>query len=251
MFSKEPRCIYKRNPLINVICQLRFPVIREIGGECPKEFAEEIADVFPAYSLIKEPSIPMITAIPNYNHQFSSADGVWHLNLNQRFLSLSCSRYTCWESFAEHLDKPLYTLLSLYHPVIFERVGLRYINGISKEAFGLEKYSYSELIAPQYLGILGEKDIGSDLPTRSSVDAELAIGGGCKLKLHAGLGLIKKNGTGEQELRFVLDEDLFMAGKIPVAYSAGALEDLHSQAYGIFRGGITQVLHEAMEPGKG
>ena len=39
-----------------------------------------------------------------------------------------------------------------------------------------------------------------------------------------------------------------MTGNIPVNYSASALETLHSHAYPIFRGAITNTLHEAMEP---
>jgi hypothetical protein len=39
-----------------------------------------------------------------------------------------------------------------------------------------------------------------------------------------------------------------MSGNVPVAYSAGALETLHSQAYSIFRGAITEALLSAMEP---
>ena len=39
-----------------------------------------------------------------------------------------------------------------------------------------------------------------------------------------------------------------MPGKVPVNYSAGALQTLHSQAYSIFRGAITDTLHNAMEP---
>ena len=55
-------------------------------------------------------------------------------------------------------------------------------------------------------------------------------------------------GKTEDEPRFAFDQDLYMTGKIPVNYSAGSLETLHSQAYPIFRGAITDMLHDAMEP---
>jgi putative pyruvate formate lyase activating enzyme len=39
-----------------------------------------------------------------------------------------------------------------------------------------------------------------------------------------------------------------MPGNLPVNLSAGALQTLHAQAYSIFRGAITDTLHDAMEP---
>ena len=39
-----------------------------------------------------------------------------------------------------------------------------------------------------------------------------------------------------------------MAGNVPINYSAGALQTLHSQAYPIFRGAVTETLQDAMEP---
>ena len=80
------------------------------------------------------------------------------------------------------------------------------------------------------------------------MDAELAIRGGCRLKLHAGPGLVKRNNQPDQEIKFIFDQDLFMPGKVPVNMSAGALQTLHAQACSIFRGAITDTLHDAMEP---
>lgn len=80
------------------------------------------------------------------------------------------------------------------------------------------------------------------------MDAELAIRGGCRVKIHAGPGIVKKNGKADDEVRFIFDQDLFMPGNIPVNHSAAALQTLHGQAYSIFRDAITDTLFEAMEP---
>ena len=42
MFSYEDRCIYRRSPLIEVICQLRFPAILRIDAQAPAQFQEAI-----------------------------------------------------------------------------------------------------------------------------------------------------------------------------------------------------------------
>ena len=258
MFSNEARCIYRNNPLGEVICQLRFPEILKIGTEVPAAFQEAIRDEYPRYSTRMESPAPRITGTPGnltlqnqpqtVNYQFLSEDGVWRVNLTSRFISLACNKYTQWEDFAKKLDKPLAAFIQIYKPAYFERVGLRYINFISRKAIGLEGPPFKELITPTYLGPLAEDDVAESGATRCSVDAELGIRGGCRLKLHAGPGMVKRGTQQDQEVKFVLDLDLYMPGNVPVNYSAGALQTLHSQAWPVFRGAITDTLHDALDP---
>lgn len=258
MFSNEERCIYRSNQLQEVICQLRFPEILAIGANIPVAFQEAIRDEYPQYSARKEVPAPKITGTPGnlqlenspatVNYQFSSADGIWRVNLTSKFISIACTRYTSWEDFAARLDKPLAAFIKLYKPAYFERVGLRYVNFISKKALELEGTPFKDLISSCYLGILSEEDVAEAAASRCSVDVEMAIRGGCKAKIHAGPGLVKKNGVQDPEVKFIFDQDLFLPGKLPVNLSAGALQTLHGQAFSIFRGAITDTLHDAMEP---
>ena len=258
MFSKEQRCIYRTNALADVICQLRFPEILVIGSNPPVDFQEAIRQEFPQFQRRQEAAAPKINGVPGsfslqnqpatINYQFTSADGVWRVNLTSRFISLACTQYTRWEDFAAHLDKPLAAFIRIYKPAYFERIGLRYLNFISRNDLDLEKFPFSRLISPCYLGPLMEEDVTETSATRCSVDAELAIRGGCRAKIHAGPGLTKRNGRQDQEVKFIFDQDLYMPGQIPVNLSAGTLQTLHLQADSIFRGAITDLLHDAMEP---
>jgi uncharacterized protein (TIGR04255 family) len=182
------------------------------------------------------------------NYQFTSADGIWRVNLTSKFISLTCNRYTNWESFAKRLDIPLAAFIKVYSPAYFQRIGLRYLNFISRNNLSLTDTQFSDMIQPQYLGLLSDDEISESAATSSGVDAEIAIQGGCKVKIHAGPGLITRNGISDKEVKFIFDQDLYMSGNIPVNYSAGALETLHSQAFPIFRGAITDLLHDAMDP---
>ena len=259
MFSNDERCIYRSNQLAEVICQLRFPEILTIQANAPVEFQEAIRREYPRFSRRQENAAPKLTGAPgNFsvenqpavtNYQFVSADGKWRVNLTSKFISLSCADYTCWEDFAQKLDKPLAAFIKIYEPAYFERIGLRYLNFISRNALGLQNTPYSELIAPCYLGPLGEEDVNEAAVTRSSVDAEFGIRGGCRAKIHAGPGMVKKNGQADKEIKFVFDQDLYMPGQVPVNLAPGALQTLHGQAYSLFRGAITDTLHDAMEPG--
>lgn len=258
MFSNETRCHYGAHQLAEVICQLRFPEILAISEKAPVDFQEAIRAEFPQFFKRQEVPAPKLTGTPGnlslqsqpttVNYQFMSADGVWRVNLTSKFISLSCTKYTGWEEFARQLDKPLAAFIRVYKPAYFERIGLRYMNFFSRFHLGLADRPFSELISPCYLGPLSDEDVAEAAASRCSVDVELAIRGGCRAKIHAGPGLVKVNGKQDQEVKFVFDQDLYMAGQLKLPLVAGALQTLHSQAYAIFRGAITEKLHEAMEP---
>lgn len=258
MFSTEERCLLRNNQLGEVICQLRFPDILTIGANQPVAFQEAIRDVYPQYAVRRETPAPKITGIPGnfslenqpatVNYQFTSADGVWRVNLGNNFISLSCTQYTRWEDFAKQLDKPLVALIKTYKPAYFQRVGLRYLNFISRKSLSLEGVPYSALISSKYLGPLADDDVPEQTVSRCSVDMEIGIRGGCRAKIHAGPGMIRRKGQADSDARFIFDQDLYMSGNLPVNVSAGVLETLHSHAFSIFRGAITDMLFDAMEP---
>lgn len=257
MFSPGERCQYKKNQLGEVICQLRFPEILTINANAPSVFQEFIRAEYPRYDKKIEMSAPKITNTPSglqierqpniNNYQFVSSDGFYRVNLTSKFISLSCAQYTNWEAFAKHLDAPLAAFIKIYKPECFERIGLRYINFISRRSLALESVPYSELLQPPFLGVLSCQ-LPEAAVTQSCIDAEFAINRRCRVRIHAGLGTVKNNTGADSEVKFILDQDLFTPENTPIRRSADALESLHSHAYPIFRNSITDLLHNAMDP---
>ena len=253
MFSAESRCNYTKNQLGEVICQLRFPDILTIGAGAPVEFQEAIRGDYPRYSAIKEPQMvrsgtAQTPAQISLNHQFVSADGLWRINLTSKFISLACSSYTRWEEFAARLDKPLAAFIRIYQPAWLDRVGLRYLNFFSRKALDLEGTPWKELITPVYLGILSDEEILEQTTSQCTQDADIALRGGCRAKIHAGPGMIRRGNQQDPELKYILDLDLYMPGKLAVNLSAGALQTLHAQSWPLFRFAITDTLHNSMKP---
>ena len=253
MFSTEERVQYAKPQVMEVICQLRFPTILSIGAKEPVDFQEQIRHDFPRYSRNEEKPVKIVNGKPEpqppvTNYQFLSADGRWKVNLTNNFLALATPAYTNWETFANKLDSVLVHLIEIYKPAYFERIGLRYVNAISRSALGLEGTPFSELIQPGYLGLMADEDINERAFAKITQEADVALPGGCRLKLHCGPGMIKRNNVEEQEIRFILDNDVFMMGNIEMKHSAGALNTVHTNADRIFRGQITDTLHNAMEP---
>ena len=258
MFLDRERYLYRKPQLVEVICQLRFPTILSISAREPADFQEAIRRDFPQYQCLQEQPQPKLTGVPGSfrveesprvtNYQFLSADGKWKVNLTNTFISLATPAYTKWEDFAAKLDLVLAQFIPIYQPAYFERVGLRFINVFSRKALDLEDVPFRELFQPGYLGLLGEEDVREESFARSGQDIEMQASGGCKIKMHAGPGMIQRGKVKDQEVKFILDNDVFMNGKLPVAQCAPALQTVHIQADRLFAGALTQRLHEAMEP---
>ena len=259
LYSDSPRVHYDKPQLAEVICQLRFPAILAIGAREPVDFQEAVRGMFPRYAA-KEEHIPPKPVLPGgkpepprvvINHNFISADGHWKLNLTTNFISLSTVAYPGWETFGQHFDLPLAQFIKIYQPAFFERIGLRYVNIFSRRALELDGELWRDLIRPAYLGILAEEDVEESAARKCSVDVEMNLDSTCRVKVHAGPGMVKQNipnAPNDPEVKFILDIDLYMGGQIDPRMAAGGLETLHGHSTPIFQGAITDKLHTALEP---
>jgi len=248
--------IYEKQQIIEVICQLRFPTILSIDAEAPAAFQDTVRERFPRYE-VKEEALPTREGMKKQkNHAFISEDGSYKLSLTQNFIALSTMRYKSWEDFAAWLDEPLANFINVYKPAYFERIGLRYLNGISRETLGLTGRRWNDLIQSRWLGVLDDEDVDEDSVLKCGTDAEMKLDSGCSVKIHAGPGFVKRairTPKGIQQLqepkpRFIFDQDLYSAGKLRFPDAAGVLDTLHDHADRLFSEAITDVLHEALEP---
>ena len=91
--GKFKRVIYKKNPLIEVILQIKFPTILSINSKEPAEFQEAIRQMYPIYQLAVENEQELNIAVngesllpsivqkqQHKNHNFISADGQYKIN---------------------------------------------------------------------------------------------------------------------------------------------------------------------------
>jgi len=170
-FPEAKRIIYRKNPLDQVICQLRFPPILKIDAEVPAEFQDRIRLDFPNLS----DSLEIKVEVPHgvkaeippelikqalqssgiMNYEFSSEDGTWKVNLTRAFIALSTNKHERWESFKDKLASPLQALIDIYSPSYFSRIGLRYKDVIRRSSLGLNNVSWTDLLKPHILGLLG------------------------------------------------------------------------------------------------
>ena len=262
LYSDHPRVHYDKAQLAEVICQFRFPAILAIGAREPVDFQDAIRGMFPRYAAKQETPAPKLTGIgtpaakleaqkPIINYNFISANNRWKLNLTNTFISLSTVAYPGWEEFGQHFDRPLAEFIRLYKPSYFERIGLRYVNIFSRKALDLEGEPWRELFTPPYLGVLSQEDVDEERTSKCSVDVEFSLDSTCRAKIHAGPGMVKRNGPGgaqDPEVKFILDMDLYMGGQLDPRMAAGGMETLHGHSTALFQGAITDKLHSALEP---
>ena len=265
-FPDAKRVIYNKNPLIQVVCQLRFPRILSINEREPVSFQERIKGEYQIYSVITElegqfefgpvntdgtPPVPRVTqSVNSKNHRFSSDDGNWHVNLTPTVMALSTSKYSRWEDFNEKLKEPLSAFEDLYDPPFYERIGLRYVDAFRRSELGLEGVDWAELIQPSVSGFLSDEHIRGDINSYNSL-TELDIGSGATAQIRSALGYVGGVENGfprtNSELAFIIDSDMFFPRKNIDDLDA-SLAYLHDISTKLIRTMITDKLHDAMEP---
>lgn len=261
-FPQSPRVVFRENPIEEVICQLRFPTILKVDAEPPADFQERIRSDYPLFEenssagpgellpaevrkLIGQSNPGSLGS--NKTFKFHSESGTWTVSLNRDFLAISTSEYTTWEIFSNHLEAPLRTLVDVYQPAFFSRIGLRYRDVIKRSRLGLDQCQWSELIAPAFAGELSDKFLGASVRALSRQTV---------VELDDGLGLLTiRHGLGEDEASreecFIWDTDFYRQSRTEIKDADETLNSFNELAGSIFRHSITPKLRDAMGPQNG
>jgi uncharacterized protein (TIGR04255 family) len=253
-FPALQRVLYERNPLEEVICQLRFPPILRIGSDNAAEFQEAIRADYPLYKE-EEPTLPAIPLPaelaeiigraaqgPKPSQKFLSADEAWTVSLTRDFIALSTVRYERWEHFRQRLTNVVATLERIYRPAFYTRVGLRYRDVIRRSSLGLQDVPWAQLLAPFVAAELST-EIGERVGENAHV-ALIALEQPGSVRLRH--GLLKPDQSGEQS--YAIDSDFFTAERTELGDANRRLDYFNQQAARLFRWCITPRLHNAMGP---
>jgi len=255
------RVIYEENPLDNVVCQARFPSILKIDTEVPSAFQQKL---LPQYINLTEgqellldvqmgskPGIAgdemkQASTPATKNYEFATDDNRWKINLTRNFFSLSTANYVRWEEFRERFEAALQAFVNVYNPVVFTRIGLRYVDLIVRSKLDLNDANWDELIAQPLLGVLASDDIREAVKQfQSTFLIELGEDDGVA---RVSAGTVKSAHSGE--ICFVIDSDYYDLKKRKADELLTRLDYFHSKAFALFRWCITERLHNAMKPNK-
>jgi uncharacterized protein (TIGR04255 family) len=257
-FPEAPREIYEKNPIEEVICQLRFPTILKIDAEPPAAFQESVRAAYPFY--VHRPPLNLPTGLPAElastiaaqlpwgtgasAHEFTSKDEKWILALTRDFLALTCRQYDRWENFKDHLCESLHALTNLYAPAFFTRIGLRYRDLIRRSSSDLQNVTWSELLQDRIAGVLSSPQVSDDVE-RSAQQFQIRLPED-RGRLLANHGTVFDDST--KELCYVIDADFFQDKQTEPPDALECLDFLHHDARLFFRWCIKDRLHVAMRP---
>lgn len=136
-FPPSERVIFERNPLAEVVCELRFPPILRIAAQIPAPFQERIRGTYPVFAQMPfntfggfpaqaggvPPNTLMFGTMPNVGawqgaptFVFTTADEKRRITLTQESVSLAERDYTRWETFRDELESLQRELEDEYQP---------------------------------------------------------------------------------------------------------------------------------------
>ncbi|WP_237772407.1 TIGR04255 family protein [Herbaspirillum robiniae] len=160
--------MYQRNPLAEVICQLRFADLGEITADKLQQFTSLMNDqgytsYIPDTSVVLKQELMAKVMQGDFGTQpfehkttyrFQNQELGYSVSLERGFLALSCIAYTEWDDFAVRLKAAVKQFTQLFGSVALSRLGLRYRNVIEREELGLSGVPWHELISGFLLGPL-------------------------------------------------------------------------------------------------
>lgn len=250
----SPRVLYGKNPLAEVICQLKFPPVLKIDVAAPADFQERIRSRFPAYKesrvvpfAVDLPAdvtnlIPNEWRVGKVAYEFISADEIWKVTLTRESIALTTKKYERWEQFKEFLKLAVDALAGIYAPAFYTRVGLRYKDIIQRTPLGLAGTPWSELLRPHIAGELSVPEISGSIETAGR-QLILSLDGQAKVLLQHGLLSGDKG-----EICYAIDADFWTEKRTEAKDVLTLLDQFNRQSGNLFRWCISDRLHNAMGP---
>lgn len=242
------RVKYKKNPLAEVIYQLRFPTILSINASEPVAFQEKVREQFPFYQKLVNTNEIDINGVKQtlgkeINYEFVTQDRGTKINLTSSFIAVSSVKYERWEYFRKIVEEVRIAFEEVYHPPFYVRVGLRYKDVIDRQVLGVEDKGWTELIQPHILGTIStdnQNSLKQWIVNCEFSDIE------SKVQTRQIFQLSQKVGT--NNLVIIFDCDYFLMDTIQKENVLALSNMLHEKSSTFIRSAITTTLHEAMEP---
>ena len=263
-FPEAPRVIYRNNPLVQVICQIRFPPILRIDTETPVEFQECVRKQFPGYELTYDKGVnalpqslsknlpsemrELLSVDSSRRHQFHTKGRTWTVSLTRDFVALETNQYRQWDDFRKLLQLVINTSFKIYEPAYLTRIGLRYKNVIDRKMLGLEDVEWRDLFAEFVLGQFAREETSNLVLEHHGKTLVKLNEDGDLVRMEYGQ-VINDAGDPSNKL-YLLDHD-FYTNKETASDEQDIISRLNTYNAlngRLFRWGVSNRLHAAMGP---
>lgn len=257
-FPHTPRESYDKNPIEEVICQVRFPAILEISARPPADFQNLVRQDYPMFEGGRPgtgiPGVPpeiskFMENLPGTNppvpeYRFSTPGKDKTIAFSQEFLAFTSTTYDRWENFREGFRSAEATFKEIYGPAFYSRIGLRYQDVVDRGELGLETYPWGKLFNPEFAGFLGTDSIGEAVEeTRTQVLLRVSEGAGLVRIQH---GFAKS--ASDDHIVYSIDADFFTNDRTEIDHGGQRLDIFNRCAGYFFRWAISDTLRHALGP---
>lgn len=240
-----------RAPLVQVLAQVRFPVIASIEKrEFIASFQEAIRNDYPVLRPEQNVNVVFGNEGPSQERsntwRFTDETATWRVSLAAGFLALETKAYVSREDFLSRLTKLLAALVEHVNPRVVDRLGLRYIDQLSGEALD----HLPDLVRPAVAGILASPLAAAVQHSITQSSFEIPEESG---QLMARWGFIPAGATVDPNTieavdfpSWILDVDAFSVQPRPFQVD-GVIADaraLSERVYAVFRWAVTPAFLE-------
>ena len=252
---ESPREVYKHNPLVEVVCQLRYPTILMVSEVRPAQFQEAIRNTYPLYEERRGPGGTLPINVPkevadllmmqSLAHHFSSDSETREIALTQDFVAVSERQYCRWGNFRKEVELAERVLRTHYTPAFYNRVGLKYVDVLVRSKLGLGDTPWSALLNPSFIGVLGDRNLADDVQDLS-VESLLGIPDveQGQVNIKHGIAIHQQ----DDEEVYVIDADFYTTRRSTPEEVFDALDRFNRWAGNLFRWATTDKLRTALEP---
>jgi uncharacterized protein (TIGR04255 family) len=255
-FPPSDRIVFSKRILDQVICQLRFPTILNIGAADPAGFQERIRHEYPNFSVeapmsgLPQPIADLIAQVGDSSqlklisgpvYKFESENRKRFISLTREWVAVTDHEYRNWHDFLHEVERARTALEAEYEPAFYSRVGLRYIDVIDRARLGLINVPWTELINPALLGLLGDMAVTEDVRD-SKTETQMVVQGAAGGQMTLRHGLMRTNSRDVYQL----DVDLYTNEKVECDDSANILVHFNTVAGHFIRWALQPRLVEAL-----
>jgi uncharacterized protein (TIGR04255 family) len=227
---------FERNPLVAVVVQLRFNPILKIGKHVA-DFQDKVRERFPGYAegeseivRFRPPSNVEVKKQPHF--LFHSVDGAKTVTLGVEAVAIENRDHRGHREMLDDVALVVDSLLDYYGPIVPTRLGMRYINNLSRESIAKslgKEVSWNDLVQPEFLAMpRGLATLEGTLFANEYTSP--ADGDGEALTLRYGLQPIQPS----EEICFRFDTDRYLVGAFDPKDTVTILEKYVEDIYAAF-----------------
>jgi uncharacterized protein (TIGR04255 family) len=243
-----------RSPLVNVVCQVRFPPLLDLGAEDRRNellatLQRALAD-YPLFARVLGQEILLgpegVQAQESQPTQFrfTSDDGRWNVGLAPDSLSLQTTHYNHFNDFVGRWQTIATAVQEVLAPSRQLRIGLRYVDEL--RADGADRpAAWTDFLVPEVLGLAGSEKWGAST-TQSFQEWVLQVES-IRCTLRHGFLPTEVHG---REPFYLLDTDCYVE-EVSAFDPLAQLDDLsrfNDIAYELFRDALSEPLYEMFGP---